>query len=117
MIAEAFKTRQSCRSNGLMGITGGCIGKGHGDEINREVLRGRPAIRSRVHDVALIVAQNRGMTLIGGAQGLGIGIQQILVANNEDALRQSRQMQIGALNALHEQASGSPPQHLGAGKP
>ena len=56
------------------------------------------------------------MRLVGGAQGLGIGVQQVLVANNEDALRQSRQMQIGALNALHDQATGGASQHLGTGK-
>ena len=67
--------------------------------------------RAVVGRVAVAIDQHLGHDRLG-FRGRRIGIDQILIANDQHALRQSRYFFIGALDSFDDQRAGRSAQHL-----
>ena len=89
---------------------------GYWDEIDREIFRRRAAAGICAQDVAFIIAKNQRGRHRTCRHGCCVRIQQALIADHKDSLRQPRQHRIGPFNPFHDQRSRRSSLHLHVGE-
>ena len=80
----------------------------YGDEVDREVARRLASPSAGVEDVAFAVALNDGGGNVAGLEGLGVGMDERRIADDEDALGQTDKLRVGLLDSFDDdRARGS----------
>ena len=94
----------------------GVIGVGHRDEVDRKILGGLAEAGAVVGRIAVAIDEHLGNDGFGFRRRR-VRVHQILIANDEYALRQTRDCGLGAFDALDDERAGGATQHLGLAEP
>ena len=106
-MAEAFNTRHSCRSPGLISMSRGIVRIGNRHIIDGQILRRFAEAGAVIGCVPVAINQDLRHHRFRFSRRR-IRIHEVLIANDEHSLRQARRGLFGALDSFNNQrARGS----------